>query len=464
MAFSPTPAPSSPKASEKDGVGVSTGKPVPEIIVIPEKFYGVALRMTGSTQAEAEAPKPPPPPPPPLKAAPPVLPASQIQDHSHVFVIVGVAVLFLAVAGGFLYFNWDVLFPKQSVPPPEQSAQVEPAPSAPGDLSATSSGAAVALSWLDTATNETGYRIERKEEGGTFLPVTVLPFNSNAFLDVSVSPGVFYTYRVIALGTSGDSSPSAEVRVMVEVVAPPPPPGPTLPPGGLDSDSDGLSDVEEPMYGTDPRNPDSDGDGFLDGNEAYHLYNPAARAPVRLLDSGLVKPFTASAGWSFYVPMNWIASLDVPDGSQATITTGRSETFIVRIISGVSDRPLLDWYLSDHPDETASDVRMFVTKGGLQGLLGQDRLSAFFLWGDHLFTLRYDVGGETFVNFRTTFEMMLNSLTLSGVPTLSVAEDIGQPGALSGIEEMTSPMAATSSSDDLLSTSSTVSSPTSTDL
>ncbi|MGE6761436.1 Ig-like domain-containing protein [Corallococcus interemptor] len=36
-----------------------------------------------------------------------------------------------------------------------------------------------------------------------------------------------------------------------------------------DSDNDGLTDVEEAQYGTDPRNPDTDGDGLLDGVEVH---------------------------------------------------------------------------------------------------------------------------------------------------------------------------------------------------
>ncbi|NQV93258.1 hypothetical protein HQ403_02040 [Candidatus Kaiserbacteria bacterium] len=35
----------------------------------------------------------------------------------------------------------------------------------------------------------------------------------------------------------------------------------------IDSDSDGLKDWEEILFGTDPQNPDTDGDGILDGEE-----------------------------------------------------------------------------------------------------------------------------------------------------------------------------------------------------
>jgi len=42
----------------------------------------------------------------------------------------------------------------------------------------------------------------------------------------------------------------------------------------LDSDEDGLSDEEEIFYGTDKNNPDTDGDGYLDGDEVEGGYNP----------------------------------------------------------------------------------------------------------------------------------------------------------------------------------------------
>ncbi|MBI4135674.1 hypothetical protein HY477_03000 [Candidatus Uhrbacteria bacterium] len=41
-----------------------------------------------------------------------------------------------------------------------------------------------------------------------------------------------------------------------------------------DFDHDGLSDALEIFYGTDPANPDSDDDTFLDGEEVRRGYNP----------------------------------------------------------------------------------------------------------------------------------------------------------------------------------------------
>ncbi|MFH0969783.1 MAG: hypothetical protein V1804_04705 [Patescibacteria group bacterium] len=46
-----------------------------------------------------------------------------------------------------------------------------------------------------------------------------------------------------------------------------------------DSDQDGLSNDEEKTYGTDPYNPDTDGDGYSDGIEVKSGYNPLKPAP-----------------------------------------------------------------------------------------------------------------------------------------------------------------------------------------
>jgi len=43
---------------------------------------------------------------------------------------------------------------------------------------------------------------------------------------------------------------------------------------GVDSDNDGLDDDLEKLFGTDPANPDTDGDGYLDGEETENGYNP----------------------------------------------------------------------------------------------------------------------------------------------------------------------------------------------
>lgn len=60
-----------------------------------------------------------------------------------------------------------------------------------------------------------------------------------------------------------------------------------------DSDKDGLSDVEESYWNTDFQNSDSDGDGFLDGEEVVSGHDPMKPGPDDLLaQSNLTEKIT----------------------------------------------------------------------------------------------------------------------------------------------------------------------------
>lgn len=51
----------------------------------------------------------------------------------------------------------------------------------------------------------------------------------------------------------------------------------------LDDDEDGLPNADEARFGSDPTNPDTDGDGFLDGEEVAARHDPTIPAPNDLL-------------------------------------------------------------------------------------------------------------------------------------------------------------------------------------
>mgnify|MGYP001618473286 FL=1 len=59
---------------------------------------------------------------------------------------------------------------------------------------------------------------------------------------------------------------------------------PTASEPDADPDNDGLKNWEEEIYKTDPRNPDSDGDGYLDGEEVASGYDPAIKSPNDALE------------------------------------------------------------------------------------------------------------------------------------------------------------------------------------
>lgn len=99
--------------------------------------------------------------------------------------------------------------PDPGPPPPAPPPQPPPptAPSAPAGLSA-SGGPTVNLSWTDTSSDETAFRVERQGPGSGFSSVAQLSSGVTFFVDVLSNPEGIYNWRVFALNAVGDSAPS----------------------------------------------------------------------------------------------------------------------------------------------------------------------------------------------------------------------------------------------------------------
>jgi hypothetical protein len=79
-------------------------------------------------------------------------------------------------------------------------------PAAPTSLAAsTVSASSLHLSWVDNASDETGYRIERSTDGANFTFVSSVAANVSSWNDSGLSAGTKYYYRVQAIGSSANS-------------------------------------------------------------------------------------------------------------------------------------------------------------------------------------------------------------------------------------------------------------------
>lgn len=99
-------------------------------------------------------------------------------------------------------------------------------PLAPASLSATAvSAGQINLAWRDLATNETGFKIERKTGStGTYAQIATAAADLIAYSDTTVSPSTTYFYRIRATNGGGDSSYSNEVSATTPAPGAPPPP------------------------------------------------------------------------------------------------------------------------------------------------------------------------------------------------------------------------------------------------
>lgn len=82
----------------------------------------------------------------------------------------------------------------------------EVTPLAPTNLTGVLLNSQVTLSWVDNATNETGFKIERKIGSGTYNLISTVGSNITTYTDASVATGQTYTYRVYSYNAIGNST------------------------------------------------------------------------------------------------------------------------------------------------------------------------------------------------------------------------------------------------------------------
>jgi hypothetical protein len=79
-------------------------------------------------------------------------------------------------------------------------------PVAPTNLTGTAiSSTQINLSWTDNATNEFGYKVQRKTAGGSFTDVGSTGVDISTFSDLGLTPNTIYLYRVYAYNGAGNS-------------------------------------------------------------------------------------------------------------------------------------------------------------------------------------------------------------------------------------------------------------------
>lgn len=180
---------------------------------------------------------------------------------------------------------------------------------------------------------------------------------------------------------------------------------------GLDTDSDGLTDVEEAMYGTQVTRPDTDGDGFLDGNEVFHLYHPDGREPLRLIDTGDVEIIDQPTfAFTLYAPTSWTVQANTSEQQIVMVAPTGESLQVVRQDIDVA-QTLRSWYLDNTSASQQVPLESFRTKQGFVAAWTDDHLTAYVRFDDvTVLIFTYNLGNENRVEYRQTFEMVLNSL------------------------------------------------------
>ena len=213
----------------------------------------------------------------------------------------------------------------------------------------------------------------------------------------------------------------------VRSLSPSPPPPPALPPQPAlweDTDRDGLSNAEEILYRSERNRPDTDRDGFLDGHEVVNLYNPSGIAPERIEDAGLARRFVNELAelkfaYEALIPTAW-GTTPGAEGPRVISVSDQNNNriFEIGVIENIEGIPLSQWYRSQAPGAPGfPDATPWLSnKFGLPGLMAPDRTKAYFAGqGGVIYTVAYGEGArdsQTMAQYKTTFEMMLNSFKI----------------------------------------------------
>ncbi len=214
-----------------------------------------------------------------------------------------------------------------------------------------------------------------------------------------------------------------------------------------DIDLDRVTDIEEVLYGTDSGGWDTDEDGYYDGLEVTNLYNPRGFAPVRIIDSGLVREYINQfSGYRIYYPMQWQQGAVDPEARQVLFSAITGEYVEVRVFPKAANSTFADWFQLNASGEQFGSLSPFTNRFGTQGFRRSDNLVAYFSTDLYVFTLLYHQSDSRApVPFRTTFEMMYQSFRPS--------QTSAQLPEQQQIETL--PITTTSSDDEIVSSSTT---------
>jgi hypothetical protein len=109
-------------------------------------------------------------------------------------------------------FKWD-----SGLPYAFALCELTTTPPSPVDaVTATVSGANVALTWKDQSTDETGFKVQYKTSAkGSWTTATTTAANTTSYTLSSLTAGTYWI-RVVAKNTNGDSMSSSEVQAIIQ--------------------------------------------------------------------------------------------------------------------------------------------------------------------------------------------------------------------------------------------------------
>lgn len=219
---------------------------------------------------------------------------------------------------------------------------------------------------------------------------------------------------------SGAPSPSPAPSPTPEIVptpTPEPSPSPAASPsaeGASDQDADGLTFNEERLYGTDPAQGDSDGDGFLDGAEVANGYSPRDAAGKTLVADGTFQFSSIGlSGYRWAYPTSWLSQETNEGGVVSIQLDSQQGEYVAAVISPNPQKLTLRDFLKQQGNLTGGAIPevVDVKVNGVAGLMWPSPPQFHFPTADgkSVLTLIYLPIGQKNWGFTNTFEGIMTT-------------------------------------------------------
>jgi hypothetical protein len=179
----------------------------------------------------------------------------------------------------------------------------------------------------------------------------------------------------------------------------------------IDSDSDGLNDLEEAVLGTSATSSDTNNNSYSDFIEVLNNHNPLGSGTLSA-DANLAIYTNKTIGYTVLYPKAWPQqSLN----NDATIIFTAPDNSLLQISaqSNTNQADILTWYESINPNVTVSSDQV-QSAATWDGLMSQDQQNFYLTDKKHqnVYEISYIPAVTGDIVYPSIFKMMINSLVI----------------------------------------------------
>jgi len=178
-----------------------------------------------------------------------------------------------------------------------------------------------------------------------------------------------------------------------------------------DDDSDGLSNAEELVLGSNVNSSDSDGDKFKDLEEFNNNYNPAGSGKLSN-NTNLGSYLNTTFNFSLLYPVKWDRTIALTDDS-VMFTAPNKQFMQILVQPNSSQAEIVEWYQATFNVTNIPNEQLVISESW-DGVKAPNGLTIYLTNKDksYIFVVTYNLGTLNTLEYKNILDMMLRSLKL----------------------------------------------------